>query len=322
MSTITMPSESLLSPGTRIELNVFQRAYGLSVQLGAIGSKRKVNSDSVEVDADKALISVSKTLLESPEVLAIKQLLATVRQYLYSQTVRPDILRAGVYLLPRVTAEEVDQQLVDYSNQLRDLVDNKLLAPLEEDPTKTRYEQIQERDRIRLRSVFNPKDYPSPAKVRESCFIKWDYIEFGVPESLPDAIKGRENEKAAERVAQAAEQIQQLLRVEMLDLVSHISDRLEPGAGGKPRIFRDTLVTNIKDFLKFFAARNLTDDIELEKLCQQAQALLDGIDPQVLRDRSDLRERVQKGFSDIKAQLDGMVVTEKPRRLISMEEEE
>lgn len=309
MSALTMATPATLT-GERIELDIFQKAICLSVELGALGSKRKVNTSQVDVDADKALISVSKTLLESPELLAIKGLHTTVRQYLYRLTLRPDIFRSGIYVLPLVLVEEVDQQLTDYRNQLNDLVSRFL----------DKYEDLKARDKERLRAVYNERDYPAPSKVQESCYIEWSYIAFGVPDSLPGAIFDRERDKAASKIAEAADQIQQLLRAEMLDLVSHMADRLDSGKDGKPKIFRDTLVTNIKDFLKVFEARNLTDDAQLDALCRRARALLDGVDPQVLRDKSDLRERVRQGFSEIKQQLDGMVI-DKPRRRIDLEEE-
>ena len=295
----------------RIELDVFKKAICLSVEIGALGSKRKVNASQVTVDADPKLINVSKTLLDSDELLAIKQLYTTVRQALYRVTLRPEIFRAGIYVLPLVLVEETDQQLTDYQGQLKDLV--KRLA--------AKYPEIKERDKARLRSCYVEKDYVSLAKLMEAFYLEWSYINFGVPENLPADIREREIDKATGKVAQAAEQIQQLLRVEMLDLVAHIADRLEPGAGGKPRVFRDTLVSNVKDFLAVFQARNLTNDAELEQLCAKAQLLLDGMDPQVLRDRTDLRSRVAAGFAEIKSQLDTMVVTDRPKRQIDLEDE-
>ncbi len=42
--------------------------------LGVLGNSRKVSSTRVEVDADKDLIRVTKTLLDSPELQAIRRL--------------------------------------------------------------------------------------------------------------------------------------------------------------------------------------------------------------------------------------------------------
>ncbi len=44
----------------------------IKVHLGLLGNTRKVSPSQVEVDADRALIRASKTLLDSPELQAIR----------------------------------------------------------------------------------------------------------------------------------------------------------------------------------------------------------------------------------------------------------
>lgn len=319
MSTATMPQTA--GPSL-FEEDIFSKATCLSVELGSLGSKRKVNSSQVSVDADKELISVSKTLLESPELLAVKQLLATVRQYLYSRTVRTTVFRSGIYVLPLVLVDETDQQLLDYAAELRDLVEALLVRYGLDDSGNIQPGSLIAKDQERLRSVFNLKDYPPPAKIREACYISWNYIKFGTPDNLPDAIRAREVEKDSERVLLAANQFEQLLRAEMLDLVAHIEDRLGVSKDGKPKIFRDSLVSTIKDFVALASARNLTNDAELDRLCRQAAQLLDGVDPKLLRENAAAREGVRAGFAQIKAELDTLVVVDRPRRQIDLEREE
>ena len=55
----------------------------IKLHLGLLGNSRKVSSSRVEVDADKALIRVSKTLLDSPELQAIRTLDGDIRHFLY-----------------------------------------------------------------------------------------------------------------------------------------------------------------------------------------------------------------------------------------------
>ena len=54
----------------------------VKLHLGVLGNSRKVSSAQVEVDADKNLIRVSKTLLDSPELQAIRRLDGELRYYL------------------------------------------------------------------------------------------------------------------------------------------------------------------------------------------------------------------------------------------------
>ena len=67
----------------------------IKVHLGLLGNTRKVSPSQVEVDADKALIRVSKTLLDSPELQAIRTLDGDVRHFLYDMCLPFDV---GIHL--------------------------------------------------------------------------------------------------------------------------------------------------------------------------------------------------------------------------------
>ena len=54
----------------------------VKLHLKVLGNSRKVSSAQVEVDADKNLIRVPKTLLDSPELQAIRRLDGELRYYL------------------------------------------------------------------------------------------------------------------------------------------------------------------------------------------------------------------------------------------------
>jgi len=55
----------------------------IKLHIGLLGNSRKVSSSQVEVDADKELIRVAKTPLDSPELQAIRTLDGDVRRFLY-----------------------------------------------------------------------------------------------------------------------------------------------------------------------------------------------------------------------------------------------
>ncbi len=55
----------------------------VKLHLGLPGNSRKVSSSQVAVDADKALIRVSKPLLDSPELQAIRTLDGDIRHFPY-----------------------------------------------------------------------------------------------------------------------------------------------------------------------------------------------------------------------------------------------
>jgi hypothetical protein len=296
-------------------VNIFDKSVALNVTIGCLGATKKLGSDQIEVDADKTRISASKSILASPELEAIR-----AAQRAVSTTLRklclPSLFKSGIYLIPIASIADIDVILVEAKKTIMDALVPKFLAV---------YPTLVENDKISLRGTFDLADYPTLSKVQNSFYFDWSYISFGVP----DALKGvdsdlfkREQEKAAQRLNDAASEIETILRAQMLDLVSHLTDRLAGTRdNGKPKIFKDSLVGNVKEFLKEFSRRNITDDAELERLCDQARGLLDGVDPQALREQEQVRDRVAQGFQQIKAQLDGMM-TDRKTRLIQFEQPE
>jgi len=97
-----------------------QRTVCIKVCLGLLGNTRKVSNSQVEVDADKSLIRVSKTLLSSQELQAIKSLDSEVRHYLYN-TCLP--FEAGIHLLPLELIETVDERLREFEEKRHELVE-------------------------------------------------------------------------------------------------------------------------------------------------------------------------------------------------------
>jgi len=294
--------------------NIFDRALCLKLDMGRFGTNRKLGADQYEVNADKSLTSASKTIVDSKEYDTVASIQTAAAKFVKKQCL-PSYFKSGIYLLPIASLGTVDAELKDFQVDMLNAVDAFMAV----------YPALTKVDQERLRGVFNPADYPPAAKVRSSFFMEWSYISFGVPEALQSVdseLFQREQEKAAQRLTEATNEITQVLRGQMLDLVSHLADKLEGGRGnGKPKIFRDTAVTNIKEFLATFQARNIVDDKQLDVLCSQAKQLLEGVDPQALREQDVVRDRVKKGFDDIKTKLDTMM-QDKPGRMIRFAEDE
>jgi hypothetical protein len=91
---------------------------------------------------------------------------------------------------------------------------------------------------------------------------------------------------------------------------------------GKPRVFRDSLVSNLADFLQVFDVRNLGNDEDLAKLAERCRELMAGVEPKDLRTDTALRAEVQRGFSEVKARLDRLPPVGATRRIRFEEDEE
>ena len=293
--------------------NILDRAVCLSVELHRLGTKRKVSSQQIDTDADRDMIHVSKDILESEALKAIQKLDGEIRKYIAVRCL-PSLFRSGVYLLPIDLIQEVDMRLQTFTMERQMRVDAFM----------GEYRETANAAEFRLGSLYNAQDYPSESKVRAQFYMVTRYLTFSTPGQLRavnPALFERETQKMQQQIASATEEITGMLRSAMAELVDHLIDRLSPEPGGKRKVFRDSLVGNVKDFLEVFQARNIADDRALADLVTQAERLLDGVDAGDLRDSAKLRERVTVGFQSIKATLDGMLVTAPSRKVVFDEEE-
>ena len=255
------------------------------------------------MDTDKSLIRVSKHLLDSRELRAIANFDGEVRRYLYD-TCLP--FEAGIHLCPLGLLEQMEGKLREFATAREALVKAFLSA----------YPGLCREAGQRLRSLYNPSDYPPPDYVAQQFSFSWQYISFGVPDQLREIstkIWQDEREKAAEVMAEAGREIQDVLRVAMAELVKHMRDWLKDAPDGKPLRFKESTVSNLVEFLGTFDFRNVTDDAELKALVERARQVLAGVTADDLRTTADVRAKVQQGMADLAAELDTMIV-KKPAR--------
>ena len=95
-----LPILDIQEPGA----DLARKTVFIKLHLGLLGNSRKVSSSQVEVDTDKGLIRVAKTLLDSPELQAIRTLDGDVRRFLYDTCLPFEV---GLHLLPLGLLETV-----------------------------------------------------------------------------------------------------------------------------------------------------------------------------------------------------------------------
>lgn len=293
---------------------VLERTVNLKLELNKLGVRKKVATREVnKTDADDDALHVSKEIIESRTLKDIASLDGEIRKYVQSRTV-PSPFGAGVYLLSLDTFTAVDAKLEQFQAQRQELVDR----------FATEYAAAKSAAVLRLGSLYDERDYPSLGKVLRAFGMSWKYVEVGTPgkiRALSPEIHAREVQKAKDEIATATAEIKNMMRAAMADLVDHLVDRLEAKPDGSCKVFRDTLVSNVREFLETFNARNIVEDGELAALVRQAQDIVGGgaLSAQMLRDNDGLRDRVHGQFAELKTALDGMMIN-RPRRKIAFDE--
>lgn len=298
----------------------------LQLALGSLGTRQKVKARAIAekgegvvaeaaaavvVDADQAFLHVSKDILKSETLDAVRQHERAIRAYVKGNSV-PSFFKGGMYLVRISSVSEIDAQLERMRHTREGLVE-KFLAE---------YPTLVTKSKESLRGVYDEADYPALPTVRKAFTWETRFLTFNTPSSLKGIsaeIFRRETAKMAATVQHATEEITQLLRTEAQGLMTHMLDRLTPGEDGKPKVFRDSLVKNAAEFLRTFDARNVVDDAELSKVMGQVRSMLEGVDAEQLRKQEGLRESIRAQVGQIKLQLDGMVVA-KPKRNVLLDE--
>jgi len=114
---------------------------------------------------------------------------------------------------------------------------------------------------------------------------------------------------------EAVQLAEQAFIEELSQLVSHLTDRLGGHEDGRPKTFRDTAVGNLRDFFERFRSLNVRSNDQLDALVSECHQIVDGVQPQELRDIEGIRQQVATQLSSVQSVLDGLLV-DRPRRRI------
>jgi hypothetical protein len=179
-----------------------------------------------------------------------------------------------------------------------------------------RYAELKLAARNRLGRLFNADDYPPSL---EGLFgVEWDFPSVEPPAYLQQvnpALYEQESQRIAARFDEALGLAEQAFSEELSQLIAHLTERLTGSADGKPKVFRDSVVTNIVEFFDRFRTLNVRSNEDLDQLVDQARQVVEGIQPQSLRDNRVLRQSVASELTQLQTTLDGQLV-DRPRRNI------
>src|SRR5262249_11167111 len=159
----------------------------LVVGFHRLGNTRKVNPAEIEVHADKSMVRVNKSLIDSKEFDAIRTHDGQTRAWLMSRAL-PSMFKEGVFRVPNTLVVEVDEYLKKRADEREHLVTQFKAS------YRTRVFEASER----LRDLFNQNDYLNADEAASKFGLTWKYISLATPDSLKNLRAGlfeREKEK-------------------------------------------------------------------------------------------------------------------------------
>ncbi len=212
----------------------------------------------------------------------------------------------GIRLIRQATVDEFHAKMTSFRQQLTDAV-----GQLGE-----QYGELRNAARERLGDLFDPTDYPSTLEGQFG--IEHDFPNVEPPSylrQLSPELYQQECQRMQSRFNEAVQLAEQAFMEELGRLVEHLTERLSGTDDGKPKVFRDSAVTNLTEFFERFRQLNVRSNADLDDLVANAQRIVQGIEPQGLRDNVSLRQHVSSQMAAVQAGLDQLLV-DRPRRNI------
>lgn len=293
----------------------------VSLVIGSFGNSAQGDLEEIATEADKECLTITKRLLVNEKgspaapLARIQSADNELRTWLKKRAFN-SMFRRGVYRAPYTLLDSIVARFEQHYAERHGpggLIDQLV----DEYPSL-----IAEAER-RLRKQFRAADYMDTSKLRGSFSMKWSLFTLDTPLALQSIRKdlfANEREKAAQDVMDEVEMIRSALRLELKELTSHMVERLSgTDDKGKPKIFRESMLGNIREFLALFQSRNLADDAELAVLVKNAEAAVAGVSTEDLRESASVRKTTREAFSQIQLTLDGMMQN-RPQRSITFED--
>lgn len=149
------------------------------------------------------------------------------------------------------------------------------------------YDDHVDQARIDLGRLFRIDDYPSREQLQGKFQIRWRIIP--VPDS--EHFMARLATDDTDRVKRDIERhVSEQLHGAVGDLyrrlgeaVEHVSERLRNDENGKPLVFRDSLIENVRNLVDIVPRLNIFGDPVLAGLCDQVKDKIASVDPETLR---------------------------------------
>jgi len=310
-----MPATLLEQPVVRPSTSPSQRLRttmaAVRVSLSWLGVRKTLTAEQKSQAADTfgaegAFLSAGKKLLDTTHpafkaVTAIKGRIIALWKSMSLPYPEP-----GIRLIRQDQIESFNAQI----ESLKDELDGAV-RQLDE-----HFAELKAAARDRLGSLYNPADYP--ASLLGLFQVAWDYPALEPPEYLqqlsPDIYR-QECERVSARFDEAVQLAEQAFIEELQDLVSHLTERLTGQADSRPKVFRDSAVSNLTEFFQRFRSLNVRSNDQLDVLVAQCQQIVRGVEPQTLRDSQGVRQRVATQLTQVENVLDTLLV-DRPRRNI------
>lgn len=261
--------------------------------------KRASQDVTTANNAARGVATVSKRLLgDCAELDAVQKFTANARNVHYACTMPWS--DTGLRLLPTKQYFKYHQEMTALQAEFERLVTVFLDA----------YDWEITNAQLKLGALFNPDEYPTADSLRSRFRFRMNYMP------LPDAGDFRVDIETEAQQALASQyesyyttQFQSAMRdiwERAYDAISKMSERLDYSDDTNKKVFRDSLVDNMKEIIDLLEACNVTNDPVMQDAHRRLDRALMGVTPDALRADAYLRAQTKRQVDEVKKLIDNL----------------
>lgn len=263
-----------------------------------------------QFDADAEQVVASKKLIDTshPAYKAVTAIKSQARSYWRGITLPYPV--EGIRLIKRDDIATFEARMQEFKESLEAAVAHLQLE----------YENIKQRAREKLGSLFNAADYP--ATLTGEFAITWEYPPIEPPRYLMNfnpELYEQEQQRVQQRFEQAVTMFEDSFAEQLQGLITHLIERLSDNADGTPKVFQKSTIENFSEFYRQFKNLNVRGNTDLDALVGRANDLVAGIDPQDLRNSRDRRQELSTQMREVETVLDSLMANQPRRRVMRLD---
>lgn len=286
---------------------VRENSWCLSLSFGSFGNRRKVQNGALEIESED--LSVSKKLLDSPELEELDSFDNKTRSYVLARSTQSLLLKDGFYQVAELQAEEMEQYLRRRFQDRKPLIEAVRIA------YPHRVKEAETRLKLKVggkeKDVFNARDYMTVDELVSRLTMEWEWLEVSTPNKMKQrsgAWFEQERAKAARRAADAAVLIEQVLITETMGLADHMVEILtEKSVTGKRKQIQENKADRVREALDLLQSRNITNSAQLAAQVKRMRDAMEGVSTEDLKTNEQLRQHIASRFAGVKQTLSGLV---------------
>ncbi len=311
MSTLLEP-DIMNTPATSPAQRLRTEMAAVRVSFSWLGTRKTLTAQqksqaAESFGAEGAYLSAGKKLLDTrhPRFKAVSSVRS--RAFSYWKGVSLPYPEAGIRLIRQDALDAFNARFEEFSAELVEAVQT----------LDAHFAGLKSSARERLGQLYCEADYP--ASLQGMFAVSWDFPSVEPPDylrQLKPEIYEQECQRVASRFDEAVQLAEQAFIEELSGLVAHLTERLSGSADGKPQVFRDSAVGNLREFFDRFRQLNVRSNDQLDQLVDRCQQTIRGVDPQSLRESGPLRTQVTRQLTSVQSVLDGLLVDRPRRRII------